>query len=104
MNVNGYTHIHKSIITFIKITKRGFKIMEKKQDYFRVPITMPSNMVSFLENLGIECKKSGGHKVANTEIVRALIKLLMDLDVDLSGIKSEEELESRLKDAARRYK
>jgi len=29
---------------------------------------------------------------------------LMDLDVDLSGIKSEEELESRLKDAARRYK
>src|SRR4030042_887366 len=56
--------------------------MEKKQDYFRVPITMPSNMVSFLENFGIECKKSGGHKVANTEMVRALIKLLMDLDVD----------------------
>ena len=78
--------------------------MEKKQDYFRVPITMPSGMVSFLENLGIECKRSGGHKVANTEIVRTLIKLLMDLDIDLSAIKTEEELEARIKDAARRYK
>ncbi|OQA21057.1 MAG: hypothetical protein BWY60_00875 [Actinobacteria bacterium ADurb.Bin346] len=78
--------------------------MEKKQDYFRVPITMPSSMVSFLENLGIECKKAGGHKIANTEIVRSLIKLLMDLDLDLSAIKTEEELEMRIKDAARKYK
>jgi hypothetical protein len=78
--------------------------MERKQDYFRVPITMPSGMVSFLENLGIECKKSGGHKIANTEIVRSLIKLLMDLDIDISGVKTEEELEHRIKDAVRRYK
>ncbi|MBM3705179.1 MAG: hypothetical protein FJW66_01500 [Actinobacteria bacterium] len=78
--------------------------MEKKQDYFRVPITMPSSMVSFLENFGIECKKAGGHKIANTEIVRAMIRLLMDLDVDLAVIKTEEELENRIKDAAKRYK
>ena len=78
--------------------------MERKQDYFRVPITMPSDMVSFLENLGIECKKSGGHKIANTEIVRSLVKLLMDLDIDLSGVRTEEELEKRVKEAARRYK
>ena len=78
--------------------------MEKKQDYFRVPITMPSSMVSYLENLGIECKRAGGHKIANTEIVRAMIRLLMDLDVDIAAIKTEEELESRVKEAARRYK
>lgn len=78
-------------------------MVERKQDYFRVPITMPSNMVSFLENLGIECKKSGGHKIANTMIVRSAIKFLMDLDLDISGIKSEEELENRIKEAAKRY-
>lgn len=78
-------------------------MVERKQDYFRVPITMPSNMVSFLENLGIECKKSGGHKIANTMIVRSAIKFLMDLDLDISGIKSEEELEDRIKEAAKRY-
>ena len=79
-------------------------MVERKQDYFRVPITMPSDMVSFLENLGVECRKSGGHKIANTMIVRSLIRLLIGLDLDISGVKSEEELEKRIKDAARRYK
>lgn len=79
-------------------------MIEKKQDYFRVPITMPSSMVAFLENLGIECKRSGGHKIANTMIVRTLVRLLMDLDLDISGVRSEEELEARIKDAAKRYK
>jgi hypothetical protein len=78
-------------------------MVEKKQDYFRVPITMPSDMVSYLENLGIECKKSGGHKIANTMIVRSAIKLLMDMDLDISGVRSEEELEERIKEAARKY-
>lgn len=78
-------------------------MVERKQDYFRVPITMPSGMVSYLENLGIECKKSGGHKIANTMIVRSAIKLLMDLDLDISRVKSEEELEERIKEAARKY-
>ncbi|MDD3818825.1 MAG: hypothetical protein PHG41_03200 [Actinomycetota bacterium] len=78
-------------------------MVEKKQDYFRVPITMPSDMVSYLENLGIECKKSGGHKIANTMIVRSAIRLLMDMDLDISGVKSEEELEERIKEAAKKY-
>jgi hypothetical protein len=79
-------------------------MIEKKQDYFRVPITMPSDMVSYLEDLGIQCKKSGGHKIANTMIVRAAIKLIMELDPDISLVKTEEELESRFKEAAKRYK
>ncbi len=78
-------------------------MVERKQDYFRVPITMPSGMVSYLENLGIECKKSGGHKIANTMIVRSAIRLLMDLDPDIKGVKSEEELEKRIKKAAKKY-
>jgi len=36
-------------------------------------------------------------------IVRSAIKLLMDLDLDISGIKSEEELEDRIKEAAKRF-
>ncbi len=78
-------------------------MIEKKQDYFRVPITMPSDMVAYLENLGIECKRSGGHKIANTMIVRCAIRLLMDMNLDLSKVKTEEELENRIKKAARKY-
>ena len=79
-------------------------MIERKQDYFRVPITMPSDMVSYLENLGIQCKKSGGHKIANTMIVRSAIRLVMVLEPDISMVKTEEELESRLKEAAKKYK
>jgi len=79
-------------------------MVERKQDYFRVPITMPSDMVAYLENLGIECKKSGGHKIANTMIVRCAIRLLRDMDMDLSKVRSEEELEKRIKKAARKYR
>ncbi|MDD3520124.1 MAG: hypothetical protein PHU65_02655 [Actinomycetota bacterium] len=79
-------------------------MIERKQDYFRVPITMPSDMVAYLEDLGIQCKKSGGHKIANTMIVRAAIKLIMEIDPDITEVKSEEELEIRFKNAAKRYK
>lgn len=79
-------------------------MIERKQDYFRVPITMPSDMVAYLEDLGIQCKKSGGHKIANTMIVRSAIRLLMALEPDISKVKTEEELESRLKEAAKKYK
>ena len=79
-------------------------MIERKQDYFRVPITMPSDMVSYLENLGIQCKKSGGHKIANTMIVRSAIRLVMALEPDISMVKTEEELEARLKEAAKKYK
>jgi len=79
-------------------------MIERKQDYFRVPITMPSDMVSYLENLGIQCKKSGGHKIANTMIVRSAIRLIIALEPDISMVKTEEELESRLKEAAKKYK
>ncbi len=79
-------------------------MIERKQDYFRVPITMPSDMVAYLEDLGIQCKKSGGHKIANTMIVRAAIRLIMEIDPDITEVKSEEELESRFRNAAKRYK
>jgi len=79
-------------------------MIERKQDYFRVPITMPSDMVAYLEDLGMQCKKSGGHKIANTMIVRSAIRLLMELEPDISKVKTEEELDSRLKDSAKKYK
>ena len=79
-------------------------MIERKQDYFRVPITMPSDMVAYLEDLGMQCKKSGGHKIANTMIVRSAIRLLMELEPDISKVKAEEELDSRLRDSAKKYK
>ena len=67
-----------------------------KKDYFRVPITMPPDMFEGLEALSIKSKITGGHKLANTEMVRAAIRVMLNSGIDVSACKDEEELEKRL--------
>ncbi|MDI6689380.1 MAG: hypothetical protein QME54_03045 [Actinomycetota bacterium] len=80
--------------------------MEKKsrKNYLRVPITMPEEMFSYLENLSLKSKVSGGRKLANTAIVRAAIKTLMQLDIDVTGVKDEDELKERIMEAKAQYR
>jgi hypothetical protein len=67
-----------------------------KENYLRVPITMPAEMFSYLESVSIKSKMTGGHKLANTEIVRACVMAMMDLDVNIEGVKDEEDLKNRI--------
>jgi hypothetical protein len=67
-----------------------------KENYLRVPITMPAEMFSYLESVSIKSKVTGGHKLANTEIVRACVMAMMDLNVDIDGVKDEEDLKNRI--------
>lgn len=67
-----------------------------KEDYLRVPITMPEDMFTFLESVSMRSKMTGGRKLANTAIVRACVKAMMDLNVDIDGVKDEEELKERI--------
>jgi len=66
-----------------------------KKDYLRVPITMPPDMFEGLEELSIRAKTTGGHKLANTEMVRAAVRVMLSLGIDVSACKDEEELEQR---------
>lgn len=70
-----------------------------KDSYLRVPITMPEEMFSYLENLSIKSKVSGGRKLANTVIVRACVMSVMDLELDVSGVIDEDQLKERIADA-----
>jgi hypothetical protein len=74
-----------------------------KENYLRVPITMPAEMFSYLESVSIKSKMTGGHKLANTEIVRACVMAMMDLDVNVTGVKDEEELKNRIMAAQTDY-
>lgn len=67
-----------------------------KENYLRVPITMPEEMFAYLESVSIKSKVSGGRKLANTAIVRACIMAMMDLDIDVNGVKDEDELKERI--------
>lgn len=73
-----------------------------KENYLRVPITMPRELYNYLEQVSQDAKESGGYKLPNTTIVRALIKVMMDLEVDVSGVKDEDQLKERIMQARRK--
>ncbi len=74
-----------------------------KDSYLRVPITMPEEMFTYLENMSVKSKVTGGRKLANTAIVRACVKAAMDLEIDVTGVRDEEELKDRIMEARSRY-
>lgn len=77
---------------------------ESKANYFRVPLTLPKELDIYLQKIGTEAKASGGFKLAKTTIIRALIKTMMDLEVDLSNVKDEDELKIRVLRALKKKK
>lgn len=93
----------------VEEAKRVAKELEKarktddmsKSELFRINMTLPVELDKVLEDLGSEAREQGGFKLAKTLIVRSLIRLARILDVDVSGVKSEEEMLKRLIDAVK---
>lgn len=54
---------------------------------------------SFILDIIKKCESSGGGGLSKTAIFRALVRLLQQLDVDLSGVENEDQLIQRLQDA-----
>ncbi len=67
-----------------------------KSDYIRVNLTLPDELDRVLQELGNDARATGGYKIPKTMIMRALVRLLMTLDIDPSGIKTEDELLERI--------
>lgn len=74
-----------------------------KESYLRVPITMPEDMFAYLEEMSLKAKVTRGRKLPNTAIVRAAVSAMMDMEVDFSGVKDEDELKDRIMEAKAKY-
>jgi hypothetical protein len=58
-----------------------------------------------LSEVGFKCRSLGGHKFSKTEVLRPLIRFLLeDLQprLDLNNVKTEDELLDRLRQAAKK--
>jgi hypothetical protein len=75
---------------------------EGKSGYFRLNLTLPHELDEKLSAIGARSRATGGVKIRKTEILRALARWLVELRVDLSGLKGEEDLLERLRKCARR--
>ena len=69
---------------------------ELKSEYIRVNLTLPDELDRVLQEFGNDARATGGYKLPKTMIMRALVRLLMTLDVDPSGVKTEDELLERI--------
>jgi len=66
-----------------------------------VSMYLTEEQYSFLLNIAAECANEGGSGLSTQAILRTLIRLLQHLEVDVSGIRTEDELLQRLEDAAK---
>ena len=74
----------------------GSKTGEKKERYFRINLTLPIELDRVISDIGPATWAKGGSKLPKTVILRALVRMLMELDIDVTGVKTEEEFLERL--------
>jgi hypothetical protein len=77
---------------------------EVPKGLFRVPISISKDMERWLQELSTRMKSSGGYKLPKSYIIRALLDAAMQLDIDVSEIKTEGELVKRILKAIKQYK
>lgn len=85
------------------------EIMERKKqnrfrsdvpkNLYRVPMTITREMDNWCLSLSAQIKASGGNKLPRSYVVRALIGAAMKLHIDIKGIRTEKELEDRIREA-----
>lgn len=85
------------------------KVMKKfrsevPKGLFRVPISISKETESWLQGLGNEMKMTGGYKLPKSYIMRSILNAIMKLKIDVSGIKSEKDLEKRIREAIKKKK
>lgn len=76
---------------------------EVPKGLFRVPISISKETEAWLQKLSAGMKSSGGYKLPKTYIIRALLDAAMKLDIDVTGVKTEEELKKRIVAAIKKH-
>ena len=76
----------------------------KGEEYIRVNLTLPDELDRVLQKFGSDARATGGYKIPKTMIMRALVRLLETLEVDPSGVRTEEELLKRIQEAVEKQR
>lgn len=76
----------------------------KRNEPFKVHVPMNAELTKWLENLGIDAREQGGFRLAKTTIIKACIRAVMKLDIDVSKVKTEDELVKRIEQAIKSQK
>lgn len=73
--------------------------MKKKRKSVVVEVALSEREFRRLQDLAFRARRTGGRKLSASEILRALIRFMGHLEVDLKGVKSGAALARRLRGA-----
>ena len=62
-------------------------------------ITLTKKNIDFLDSLSQKSRHSSGIKLSKSSIVRALLSISKDLEIDVSNVKNQDELKDRIIEA-----
>lgn len=75
-----------------------------KKDLLRLNLTLPLDLDRVLEDIGTQARFTKGYKLSKTLIIRALVRVMKIIDVDVTAVKGEKELLERLLEAVKKYR
>ena len=67
-----------------------------RPEYYKITLTISEELDELLMKTGNLARAQGGYKLPKTLIIRSLIRLLQNVDIDLRGVKTEDEFYARL--------
>ncbi len=75
-----------------------------RRETIRIMVTLPIELDNILHQFGAKARGTGGHKISKTAIIRALVRVFTELDVDHTGVMDEDMLIKRIWDAIERHR
>ena len=69
---------------------------EREKKFSRVVALLTRGEMDFIDKIAKDALYSTGHKLTRTEIIRAMIDVLVDKEITGEGVNSRSELERRL--------
>lgn len=59
-------------------------------------VNLDKKQICFLDEISKNCKFTSGRKMSRTSVIRAFLRAWKKLDIDVNGVKSEEDLKERM--------
>jgi len=67
-----------------------------KNNTKRISTFLTQKELDYLDKVSSKVRFSGGFKLSRAEILRALVKAMKEMEVDVSGVKTEKQLKDRI--------
>lgn len=84
--------------------RRSGKVVTQVVYHQRVSTNLDYMQIELLDRLSREARFTGGSKLSHSIILNTLVDVLAQLPVDVTGVRTKEELQARIFDAIRQYR